>query len=228
MCGVRACVSVHVRAKRHTTPRKCSEVVASCERDCSDLPASQTSHSPSCTRSRQQTSSAHTPLSRASRGIWSCRSAVNGRVSARRWQCRARQIERAAHLVAAGGPWHPTGEGPKRHRSEHRTVPSRRFLDSWAEFVWDSLRCVESIHRMHSPRGRIMVLQEGRTKAYDEWEAAFKRFAQAGSKEEPYAQVSLQSPSSLAFSSPPTSTHSPPLTLPALTHNARPPPHEPG
>ena len=42
---------------------------------------------------------------------------------------------------------------------------------------------------MHSPRGRILELQEGRTKAYDEWEAAFKSFVQAGSEEEPYAQV---------------------------------------
>ena len=37
--------------------------------------------------------------------------------------------------------------------------------------------------------GRILVLQEERTKTYETWEVAFRDFIVAGAKEEPYAEV---------------------------------------
>jgi len=47
---------------------------------------------------------------------------------------------------------------------------------------------------MHSPRGRLLALQEERTKAYEEWEVAFRQFVEAGSQEQPYAEVQCPRP----------------------------------
>ena len=51
---------------------------------------------------------------------------------------------------------------------------------------------------MQSPRARILLLQEARCKAYEEWEAAFRRFIAAGAEEEPYAQVIVRPSTSRA------------------------------